>query len=149
MKKHEDFLVEIHTEELPPKALLKLGEAFCQQIKERLQKAELHFEDIKFFATPRRLAVFVKDLDAAQRDQVVERRGPALNAAFDAEGNPTPACVGFARSCGIAPAELKTIKNGQGEWVGVSQNLPGKSVEEIMPALIEQAATALPIPKRM
>jgi len=149
MKKYEDFLVEIHTEELPPKALLKLGESFCQQIKERLQKSELKFEDIKFFATPRRLAVLVKDLAAAQPDQMVERRGPALSAAFDAQGNPTPACAGFARSCGVSPSDLKTIKNNQGEWVGVSQHVPGKLVEEIMPALVEQAATALPIPKRM
>jgi glycyl-tRNA synthetase beta chain len=149
IKKQDDFLVEIHTEELPPKSLLKLAEAFCQQIRERLQKAELTFEDIKFFATPRHLAVFVKDLAAAQPDQVIERRGPAKNAAFDAEGNPTPACAGFARSCGITPAELKTIKNAQGEWVGVIQNVPGKSIDEIMPALIEQVVLALPIPKRM
>lgn len=149
MKKHEDFLVEIHTEELPPKALLKLAQAFCQQIKERLQKLELTFADIKFFATPRRLAVFVKDLAAAQPDQIVERKGPALNAAFDAQGNPTPACAGFARSCGIAPSELKTIKNQQGEWVGFTQTVAGKSVKELMPEIVEQAAIALPIPKRM
>lgn len=149
MKKHEDFLVEIHTEELPPKSLLKLAEAFCQQIKDRLEKAELAFEDIKFFATPRRLAVFVKDLVAAQKDQVLERRGPAKSAAFDKDGNPTPACAGFARSCGITPAELKTIKNDQGEWVGVTQTLAGKTVQELMPALIEQAASSLPGQKRM
>jgi glycyl-tRNA synthetase beta chain len=149
MKKQEDFLVEIHTEELPPKSLLKLAEAFCQQISERLQKADLSFTDIKFFATPRRLAVFVKDLAEAQPDQTIERRGPAKNAAFDAHGDPTPACTGFARSCGITPSELKTIKNPQGEWVGVIQQVPGKSVDEILPALVEQAVTALPIPKRM
>lgn len=88
-------------------------------------------------------------MSAAQPDQVVERKGPALNAAFDAQGNPTPACAGFARSCGIAPSELKTIKNPQGEWVGFTQTVPGKSVEELMPAIVEQSATALPIPKRM
>jgi len=149
MMKSEDFLVEIHTEELPPKALLKLGEAFRQQIAERLQKADLKYADIKFYATPRRLAVLVHQLVSAQPDQVVERKGPALSAAFDAQGNPSPACIGFARSVGVTPAELKTIKTNQGEWVGYSQNVPGKPVTELLPAMVEQAATALPIPKRM
>jgi glycyl-tRNA synthetase beta chain len=149
MKMKDDFLVEIHTEELPPKALLKLAEAFCQQLKDRLQKSDLAFEDIKFFATPRRLAVLVKDLASGQPDQVVERKGPAVNAAFDASGNPSQACVGFARSCGVTPAELIVIKNNQGEWMGFRQNVAGKKVAELLPGIIEQAATALPIPKRM
>lgn len=149
MKKREDFLVEIHTEELPPKALLKLAEAFCQQLKERLQKADLAFDDMKFFATPRRLAVLVKDLVSAQPDQEVERKGPAVSAAFDAQGQPSQACIGFARSCGVTPAELMTIKNNQGEWVGYKQQVAGKRVQELLPAFIEQVATALPIPKRM
>lgn len=145
----QDFLVEIHTEELPPKALLKLAEAFSQQIKDRLQKSDLSFEDIKFFATPRRLAVFVKDLADAQQEQVIERRGPAKSAAFDVDGKPTPACIGFARSCGVNPDQLGMIKTAQGEWVGLSQKVQGKTVAEIMPALVEQAVHALPIPKRM
>jgi glycyl-tRNA synthetase beta chain len=149
MKKTDDFLVEIHTEELPPKALLKMAEAFYQQIHERLQKANLSFEDSKYFATPRRLAVFVKDLADAQSAQMIERKGPALSAAFDASGNPSPACVGFARSCNVTPAELKIIKSSQGEWVGFTQHVPGKTVAELLPAIVEQAALALPIPKRM
>jgi len=149
MKKQEDFLVEIHTEELPPKTLLKMAEAFCQQIKDRLQKVDLSFDDIKFFATPRRLAVFAKSLAYAQKDQVIERRGPAKQAAFDATGHPTPACMGFARSCGVTPDALQTIKNDQGEWVGLTETKPGKNVNEILPDLIEQAVMALPIPKRM
>lgn len=149
MKKRDDFLVEIHTEELPPKALLKMADAFCQQIRERLLKAELSFDDIKFFATPRRLAVFVKDLAEAQADQLIERKGPALAAAFDAQGNPSPACVGFARSCNVTPAELKAIKTPQGEWVGFAQHVPGKILAELLPTLVEQAVLALPVPKRM
>jgi glycyl-tRNA synthetase beta chain len=82
-------------------------------------------------------------------DHVIERKGPAIHAAFDAQGQPTPACIGFARSCGLTPADLTTIKNAQGEWVGVSQNVAGKAVADIMPTLIEQAVLALPIPKRM
>jgi glycyl-tRNA synthetase beta chain len=149
MNQTDDFLVEIHTEELPPKAILKLAEAFHQQMKERLQKAELAFEDITFFATPRRLAVLVKNLAATQSDQVVERKGPARQAAFDIQGHPSQACIGFAKSCGVTPDQLMIIKNQQGEWVGYKQNVPGKSVTELLPAMVEQAVAALPILKRM
>lgn len=149
MKQHDDFLVEIHTEELPPKNLLKLADAFAQHIKERLQKADLKFVDIKAFAAPRRLAVMVKELAATQPEQVVERKGPALSAAFDANGNPTQACVGFARSGGVEVKDLATIKNAQGEWVGFTQHVPGKTVKELLPPIIEQSLTALPIAKRM
>lgn len=149
MKNHDDFLVEIHTEELPPKALLKLAEAFNQQIKERLQKAGLDFADIKYFATPRRLAVLVKNLVATQPDQVVERKGPALSAAFDAQGNPSPACVGFARSCGVTPDQLTKSVSAQGEWVSYTKQIPGKSIAELLPEIVEQSVHALPIPKRM
>jgi glycyl-tRNA synthetase beta chain len=149
MIKNADFLVEIHTEELPPKALRKLGESFKQQMTDRLQKADLKHAEIFFYATPRRLAVLVKELVAAQPDQVVERKGPALSVAFDAQGQPSQACIGFARSCGVTPAELMTIKTNQGEWVGYSQQVSGKSVTELLPAIVEQAVMALPIPKRM
>ena len=149
MNKTDDFLVEIHTEELPPKAILKLGKAFAQQIKERLQKADIQFEDIAFFATPRRLAVSVKNLAATQPDQIVERKGPARNVAFDAQGNPSPACIGFAKSCGVTPGQLMIIKNEQGEWMGYKQYLTGRPVTELLPAIVEQAAMALPVQKRM
>lgn len=147
--KRDDFLVEIHTEELPPKSLKKLGETFCQQIKDRLQKADLKFKDAKFFATPRRLAVLVSDLDATQPNQEVERKGPALAAAFDASGKPTPACVGFAKSCGVTPDELKKIKTPQGEWMAFKQKTQGKTVAELLPGIVNQALLALPIAKRM
>lgn len=149
MQKREDFIVEIHTEELPPKALLKLANAFLEQIKDRLTKADLSFEAIHYFATPRRLAVFVKNLVSAQPDQIVERKGPALNAAFDAEGKPSKACEGFAKSVGVAPKDLMTIKTDQGEWVGYRQEVPGKAVGALLPEMVEQSLHALPIPKRM
>lgn len=147
--KCDDFLVEIQTEELPPKSLLKLGEAFLQQITERLQKANLDFKSADFYATPRRLAVEVHALAAGQPDQIVERRGPALNAAYDKDGKPTPACAGFAKSCGITADELKTIKNAQGEWVGFTQKMAGKKVVELLPEIVVQALKALPVAKRM
>lgn len=147
--KKEDFLVEIQTEELPPKSLLKLGKAFCKEIEERLQKSDLAFADITFFATPRRLAVWVKDLVSMQRDQTIERKGPTLSLAFDVKGNPSPACVGFARSCGVLPADLTTIKNEQGEWVGYRQKVAGKTVNELLPTIVAEAVLSLPVPKRM
>jgi glycyl-tRNA synthetase beta chain len=146
---HDDFLVEILTEELPSKNLLKLAQAFRQQIRERLEKADLAFDEVSFFATPRRLAVLVKNLTASTPDQIVERKGPALNAAFDSNGQPSPASLGFARSCGVAPSELQTIKTPQGEWVGYTQKVPGKAVTQLLPEIVEQAALALPIAKRM
>lgn len=145
----EDFLIEIHTEELPPKTLFKLAKTFANEVHARLQTAELAAEDIHFFATPRRLALFIKNLAAHQPDKIVERKGPALNAAFDQQGKPSPACAGFAKSCGVLPSELITIKTSQGEWVGIRQTMKGKSVNEVLPALLEQALIALPIAKRM
>lgn len=144
-----DFLVEIHSEELPPKTLQRLAAGFLHEIKLRLTQAELNFENAHFFATPRRLAVLIKKLQEKQKDAVVERKGPSLTAAFDAEGKATPACEGFAKSCGVAPEKLITIKNAQGEWVGFRQTVSGKQVKELLPAIVEQALAALPIAKRM
>lgn len=149
MSNHADLLIEIHTEELPPKALSRLGKAFLFEVEDRLHKAELSFSDTQFFATPRRLAILIKDLAAQQADATVERKGPALEAAFDKEGKPTPACAGFARSCGVAPEQLITIKNDAGAWVGYKQHVTGKHVKELLPLIVQQALAALPIPKRM
>ncbi len=149
MTKHADCLIEIHTEELPPKSQKKLAAAFLQQITERLQKENLAFEAVRSFVTPRRLAVIVTALADAQPDQNIERKGPALNAAFDKDGVPSKACEGFARSCGVSPKDLLTIKTEQGEWVGYRQAVQGKAIAELLPAIVEQAAMALPIAKRM
>ncbi len=149
MQLTNDFLVEIHTEELPPKSLHKLAEHFLSEIKTRLDKLELSYRSAEFFATPRRLAVLVKKLAAKQSDTFVERKGPARDAAFDSSGNPTQACIGFAKSCGVTVEELKTIKTEQGEWMGYQQCVGGKTIQEIMPTLIQQALAALPIAKRM
>ncbi|HSW68945.1 MAG TPA: glycine--tRNA ligase subunit beta [Gammaproteobacteria bacterium] len=148
-KSNEDFLIEIHTEELPPKALRYLAENFLEEIKTRLDKLELRYRDAEFFATPRRLAVLIKKLAAKQADTAIERKGPAILAAFDKEGNPTPACIGFAKSCGVTPKELIQIKTAQGSWMGYQQIVLGKTVQELLPLQVEQALAALPIPKRM
>lgn len=144
-----DFLVEIQTEELPPKAIKRLASSFLDETKARLEKAELGFATIKAFATPRRLALLITQLSERQADVTVERKGPALSAAYDASGQPTAACLGFARSCGAELKDLVTLTTSQGEWVGYHQLLKGRSIHAIMPEIIEQAIQALPIPKRM
>ncbi|MES2217433.1 MAG: glycine--tRNA ligase subunit beta [Pseudomonadota bacterium] len=144
-----DFLVEIHTEELPPKALQLLGRSFLNEIQTRLRNIPLEFKEAQFFVTPRRLAVLVKSLVSHQPQTIVERRGPALAAAFDTDGNPTPACMGFAKSLNVTPNQLITIQNKQGTWVGFQQVVPGKTVAELLPGIVKDALAALPIPKRM
>jgi glycyl-tRNA synthetase beta subunit len=146
---NNDLLIELLTEELPPKILSKLAQAFHQKIQEALQKAQLPFTKIEGFATPRRLAVLVHDLAKQQPDQQIERRGPAWSAAFAADGQASPACVGFARSCGVTPDALIKISTPQGEWAGFKQTVAGKSLTELLPAIVEQAALALPVAKRM
>jgi len=149
MTVREDFLVEILTEELPPKTLWPLAQAFLQQIKEQIEKSGLTFAETRVFATPRRLAVLVHDLDQEQPAQTIERKGPALAAAYDSEGKPTQACIGFARSCNTTPEQLTTIKNKQGSFVGFTQHVPGKPAILLLPTIVQQALMALPIPKRM
>jgi len=147
---YHDFLVEIHTEELPPKALSLLANRFSQSIQEQLSKANLHFSTAHAFSTPRRLAVWVKKLAATQPDTVIERKGPALDAAFDANQQPTPACLGFARSCGVEPSALMIIEQSpMHKWVGYRQTMKGKLTPELLPPIVQQALVALPIPKRM
>lgn len=149
MNNQADFLVEIHTEELPPKTLNKLAEAFLSKLTEEITKAKLAFSEAKSFGTPRRLAVLIKNLTTEQGASFVERKGPAYEAAFDKEGNPTPACIGFARSCSITPKDLIKLTTANGEWVGFRQSIPGKSAKDILPSLVKLAISALPIAKPM
>ncbi|MGI2324082.1 MULTISPECIES: glycine--tRNA ligase subunit beta [unclassified Methylococcus] len=149
MAETRDLLFELGTEELPPKSLLKLSEALKDHVAAGLEKAGLSYAGIEAYATPRRLALLVRRLAAAQPDQTIERRGPALNAAYDAQGAPTKATVGFARSCGVTTDQLITLKTEKGEWVGVIQEVRGRATEALIPDIIRQALTALPIAKRM
>ncbi len=144
-----DLLFELGTEELPPKALRTLMEALRDEVEKRLKQAELEFACIRAYATPRRLALIVHELAERQKDLSVERRGPALKAAFDAAGRPTAAAFGFAQSCGVAVEALETLKNAKGEWLLYRQTVPGAAAAEIIPDLLRQALAALPIPKRM
>ena len=107
-----DFLLEIGCEELPPKALKTLVTALSDGIQQGLQKASLQFGQVKTYAAPRRLAVQISELEQAQEDTVQTRKGPSVKAAFDANGKPTAAAQGFAKSCGVEVEQLKTIKEG-------------------------------------
>ncbi|WP_462320394.1 glycine--tRNA ligase subunit beta [Halochromatium sp.] len=144
-----DLLVEIGTEELPPSALAGLAEAFRDGLVKRLDESRLSHGGARAFASPRRLAVIVDDLAVSQPDELVTRRGPALKAAFDAEGAPTKAALGFAQSCGVGVEALEREETGKGAWLCFRQQVSGKSTSALLPALIEEALAALPIPKRM
>lgn len=149
MNTKRDLLIEIGTEELPPKALLKLSTAFSMGITEGLKNAELHFDAFESFASPRRLAVLVKQLDAAQSDKIVERRGPALTAAFDEDGNPTKATEGFSRSCGISADQLEKLETNKGAWLVYRSTQQGQPTADLIPGILKTALDKLPIPKRM
>ncbi len=145
----QDFLVEIGTEELPPKALGNLSEAFLDGICAGLEQQHLRYRVANPFATPRRLAVLVKGLDARQAEQTLERRGPALQAAYDAEGKASKAAQGFARSCGVEVEQLEKLETDKGAWLVFRSQTPGKSSAELLPEIVNNALAALPIPKRM
>ena len=110
----QTLLLEIGTEELPPKALLKLATAFANGMRDGLENAELDFAEVNYFATPRRLTIMVTGLDTAQADKEVLKRGPAVKAAYNDAGEPTPATLGFAKSCGAEIAELETMETDKG-----------------------------------
>ncbi|MGI9277712.1 MAG: glycine--tRNA ligase subunit beta [Endozoicomonas sp.] len=145
----QDFLVELGTEELPPKALKTLSDAFTKGIIDRLSAAQLSFDGHESFAAPRRLAVVVTGLDTAQPDQNLERRGPAVKAAYDAEGNPTKAAEGFARSNGVTVNQLETLETPKGAWLVFRAVQKGSATSELLPAIVSKSLAELPIPKRM
>ncbi|CDH47653.1 glycine--tRNA ligase subunit beta [Candidatus Contendibacter odensensis] len=144
-----DLLIEIGTEELPPKALFNLSLSFEQGIRDGLEKAGLPTTAIRRFATPRRLAVLIEQLPTQQPDRQLERRGPALSAAFAADGRPTKAAEGFARSCGVAVAELQQQETDKGVWLVHVNVEPGAATADLIPGIVLAALAALPIPKRM
>ena len=145
-----DLLIEIGTEELPPKALKKLSEAFGKGIVDGLKAADLAHGEVELFASPRRLAVLVSDLIANQADKTVEKRGPALTAAFDEEGNPSKAATGFAKSCGLNSVdELERLETDKGAWLVYRAEQPGQTTASLVPNIVSTSLDNLPIPKRM
>lgn len=144
-----DFLVELGTEELPPKALRGLEEAFASGVRVGLEKAALEHGDVVSYATPRRLAVWVKKLAARQPDQELKRRGPPVAAAFDASGAPTRAALAFAASCGTTVESLQRIEEGKGTFLFFVGTKGGSAVTELLPGIVKASLDALPIPRRM
>lgn len=145
----KDLLIEIGTEELPPKALKKLSLAFLAGFKSGLEKTELSFTSIKPFASPRRLALLVSELAEQTPHRHIERRGPALQAAFGDDGCPTQAAIGFARSCGVEVEDLEKLETDKGSWLMFRSEQPGQATARLIPDLVLAALEALPIPKRM
>ena len=145
----DNLLIEIGTEELPPKALLSLSDTFAENIERGIHAAEFDFTGIKRYATPRRLAVVIEDLEADQAGRVDHRRGPAVKVAFDDSGEPTKAAQGFARACGVTVADLGRIKNVDGEWLAFELHVAGRTIDDVLPDILAKALADLPIPKRM
>jgi glycyl-tRNA synthetase beta chain len=144
------LLVEIGTEELPPKALRQLSEALVAGLRQGLAAARLEHGEIRGFATPRRLAVRVAAVAERQPDTRIEKLGPALSAAYDAGGRPTPAAIGFARACGLDdPAELDRVDTDKGPRLCFATLRPGAGAGELIPDLVAAALRDLPIPRRM
>ena len=145
----QNFLAEIGTEELPPKALKKLATAFAENVEAELNQAGLSFDKVEWFAAPRRLAVKVLGLATAQPSKEVEKRGPAVSAAFDAEGKPTKAAEGWAKGCGISVEQAERIATDKGEWLVHRAVIEGQPTKNLLVGIISQALAKLPIPKTM
>lgn len=149
MAKQRNLLIEIGTEELPPKALSALSTAFTDGIITGLKNANLEFGAVKSFATPRRLAILVYELDEVQPDQKIERKGPAVTAAFDEEGVPTKAATGFAKSVGLSVDELETQDTKKGTWLVARTTTKGQQTTNLISDILQQSLDKLPTPKRM
>ncbi len=144
-----DLLIEIGAEELPPKALTTLANALADGVVRRLHDAGLEPQGHTVYAAPRRLAVWVRGVREHQAEREIERRGPAVNAAFDAEGRPSKALEGFARSCGVSVNDLEELTTDKGAWMVYRAKQPGQSAQALIPDMLAQALDELPIPKRM
>lgn len=145
----KEFLIELGTEELPPTQLRTLAEAFAANFEAELNGAELTHEGVKWYAAPRRLALKVAVLAENQADKIVEKRGPAVSAAFDAEGNATKAAQGWARGCGITVEQAERMVTDKGEWLLFKQEVKGQPTADIVVELAAKALAGLPIAKPM
>jgi len=144
-----DLLIELGTEELPPKALGRLSAAFGQGVEDGLKQANIAFEKVSVLSAPRRLAIIVTALADSQPDQDVEKRGPAVQAAFGEDGCPSKAAEGFAKGCGVKVEELETMETDKGSWLVFRQMQKGQPTSALIGDIISQSLSRLPIPKRM
>jgi len=144
-----DFLVEIGTEELPPKALRNLMNAFAGSLQQALDNARLELASVSAYASPRRLAVIVASLGFAQADQEVVVKGPPVSVAYDDNGKITPAGNAFAKKCGVEPGALDRLTGDKGERLCFRSLERGQKAAALLPGLVESALKDLPIPRRM
>lgn len=149
MADRADFLVEIGTEEMPPRSLEQLSISFARALEALLDEAALVHGTVENLASPRRLAVSVRGLAAKQPDRETERRGPPKRVAYDAHGKPTRALTAFAKTCGVLPEALKTLETPKGEWLVHRANVPGQLVTEMLGPMVASALAALPVPRPM
>jgi glycyl-tRNA synthetase beta chain len=145
----QDFLVELGTEELPPLALPELERSFAAGVRSGLAEAAVSHGELLSFATPRRLAVLVRDVAPLQSTQTLKLKGPPVNAAFDKQGKPTVAATKFAEKCGVAVEALTRITEGKGEFLFFEGTRAGLATVSLLPGIVQRALDALPIPKRM
>lgn len=145
----ENFLLEIGTEELPPNSLRTLAGALHDKICEGIRSANLNFISSQLYAGPRRIAVLLKSLEPMQAAQDIEKRGPALKAAYNADGSPTKATEGFAASCGVTIEQLGKLETDKGSWLVYRSTQAGKTSMELLPEIINNALNNLPINKKM
>lgn len=144
-----DFIFELGCEELPSGSVWPLADEFANQLLAALDKAQLSYGEVKRFATPRRIALIIHELQAEQQSQLVVRRGPAVAAAYDKEGKPAPALLGFAKSCGVGLEQLSRIATDKGDWIIYESMSDGKKTTELLPGIVSHALAALPIAKPM
>src|ERR1700722_2329925 len=151
MSEHTPLLIEIGCEELPPKSLYELTDAFASGICAELSKRGIAADvaNAKKYNSPRRLSVLVPNVSTAQPDQNIERRGPAVSAALDASGQPTKALLGFASSCGVSVDQLEKLQTDKGAWFVHRAQQAGKPIAALMQEIIAEALASLPIPKPM
>lgn len=149
MDNKKDLLIEIGTEDLPAKLLLNMSKEFGELICKHIEDAELSYTNHQIFCTPRRLAIVVSDLDLKQKDQIIERKGPKALAAYDKEGNPTQAAIGFAKSCGIDAAQLEVDDDPDNPRLTFSEKRVGQNTSELIPKIIESSIKKISAPKRM
>ena len=149
MSKARNFLVEIGAEELPPKALRSLMDAFAANLTAAIDDARLAHGEVRAYASPRRLAVFIAALAGEQEARRVSQKGPPVSVAFDDDGELTAAAIAFAKKCGVAPADLGRDSSDKGEWLSCDVIESGQTTVELMPGLVEAALAGLPIPRRM
>jgi glycyl-tRNA synthetase beta chain len=144
-----DFLVEIGTEELPPASLFTLAAAFAEGVTKGFAAAGIKHGEVKWFATPRRLAVYAAGVADQQPDQVIKRQGPSIANAFGPDGQPTKAAVGFAASCGVSIDQLQQVDGPKGKVLQYEGSKKGEATTALLPGIVTASLDALPIARRM